>query len=242
MKKKIKDALKKRASWSEQRSKRREKWAARFQGLSLEERVALVKPHGEPTEFEVQAYVYSELQRMGWAVRGELSPKTLNCRFDIVVFDKHGRAIRIIELKKRKSVDALDQDNRTLQIEKYSQFGIPVTTIKGMSEARHFISRCTPESLPPATVNPVIHVERSGHAEAMAQRPVPVERPSAGVPMVKLTRAMIFAGASGSAGFSSRQKSLLGAGLATKGWIKRLIGSEIPEADYQQFLALKPAK
>jgi hypothetical protein len=39
-----------------------------------------------PTEFEIQAFIYSSLLQLGYDVRGEVPAKGGRCRFDIVVY------------------------------------------------------------------------------------------------------------------------------------------------------------
>jgi len=76
------------------------------------------------SEFEIQSTLFSQLKLNGFDVRGEVS--TSNCRFDLVVFaEQKGftEAICIVETKawlKKKT------PTHTVQIEKYSQFNIPI--------------------------------------------------------------------------------------------------------------------
>lgn len=51
-----------------------------------------------PSEFEIQAYLYAELQRLGYVVRGEVVGAS--GRVDLVVFDG-GVPVRVLEVKAR---------------------------------------------------------------------------------------------------------------------------------------------
>jgi len=110
-----------------------------------------MKPIDYPTtatEFEIQAYIYHELKRLGYDVRGEVGQG--DSRFDLVVFDADKLPIRVIEVKKyrpfyskmpRASIrmESRDRDSNRLQLRKYDRFGIRVDVIAGMPNAEKYI-------------------------------------------------------------------------------------------------------
>src|SRR5262245_14404303 len=56
---------------------------------------------------------------------------------------------------------------------------------------------------------------------------------------VRLTEELIRAGMTGGIGINKRQKKILGLPYLTRGWLERLVGTEIPRSDYDEFVALK---
>lgn len=97
----------------------------------------------QPTEFEVQAFLYGALRAAGVDCRGELqlSDKATRSlyRFDLVIFSAAGKAVEILEVKAapiehRKGLEATRQGRR------YRCFGIPVTFIYGMADARSYLA------------------------------------------------------------------------------------------------------
>ena len=97
------------------------------------------------SEFEVQAFLYSELKKKGIDARGEvqthgafgLRPSKASCRFDVVVFENK-KAILILEIKARKVRHKNGVEN-TRQGMRYPNFGVPVQFIYGMSDAIDFL-------------------------------------------------------------------------------------------------------
>lgn len=88
------------------------------------------------TEFEVQAFLWHGLRKLGWNVRGEVKArfaKRSTVRFDLAVFDKT-KLTGIIEIKaspvKHKTCWA-----DTRQGKRYTQFDVPVRIIYGHDEA-----------------------------------------------------------------------------------------------------------
>ncbi len=95
----------------------------------------------EHTEFEIQAYLYVRLRDMGFNVRGEVrfSDKSevkgrRQCRFDIVIYDKHNKPIEIIEVKSAKNPERVNCET-TRQAIKYKMFNMPLTYIINMEQA-----------------------------------------------------------------------------------------------------------
>lgn len=125
--------------------------ADEFSTLTDEQKLSYISPNGDPSEFEVQAYVYHELKRLGLLVRGEVKSRCGTCRFDLVVFVGN-RPVRIIEVKKgrpalgTKTANAQIKKTRARQIRQYGKFGIPVDSIVAMRQARIYVE----------------HVERTG--------------------------------------------------------------------------------
>ena len=94
------------------------------------------------SEFEVQAYLYNELQKLGYVVRGEVrwfDPETrIHCRFDLVIYDGDA-PYWIIEVKPHAPGKRKMNLEDTRQGRRYRLFGIPVTFIYGISDATDFL-------------------------------------------------------------------------------------------------------
>lgn len=97
------------------------------------------------SEFEVQAFLYSKLIDLGYAVRGEvqvlgnfgLRKTKASCRFDLIVFEKQ-QPILILEIKARKVKHKTCVED-TRQSQKYRTFGIPVWFVYGMEGAKQVL-------------------------------------------------------------------------------------------------------
>ena len=97
------------------------------------------------SEFEVQAFLFSELRRAGFDARGEVQVHGLfgqraakaSCRFDIVIFEDK-RAVMVLEVKARPVIHKSGVEN-TRQGKRYPRFGVPVQFIYGMNDARKFL-------------------------------------------------------------------------------------------------------
>jgi hypothetical protein len=97
------------------------------------------EPKGD-TEFEVQAYLWGELRKMGVNARGEVKARYAKrswVRFDIAIF-KDGKLSHIVEVK-RSIVKHKTTWEDTRQGKRYGDFGVPVTIIYGMGHAEEFI-------------------------------------------------------------------------------------------------------
>lgn len=103
----------------------------------------------EPThvsEFEVHAYVWSELRKMGINARGEVKVpfactenRRATCRFDIGIFED-GFLAGIIEIKSGVIKHKTDGGwTATRQGSRCMSFGVPVEIIYGQAEAELFI-------------------------------------------------------------------------------------------------------
>jgi len=94
-----------------------------------------------PTEFEVQAYLYSALKAAGLDVRGEITfrnPKTReNYRFDIVIYE-YSAPKEIVEVKAMPVRHKNGVEN-TRQANRYRNFGIPVVFVYGLEDADSYI-------------------------------------------------------------------------------------------------------
>lgn len=91
-----------------------------------------------PSEFEVQAFLYSQLRALGYDARGEVTTRDGEFRFDIVIFAGIGRSrrpVRIIEVKDHA------KSYRRKQIEAYGAYGVKVIAVCGMEQARALIER-----------------------------------------------------------------------------------------------------
>ena len=104
----------------------------------------------EPTnisEFEVHAYVWTELRSMGINARGEVKvpfATTENrravCRFDIGIFED-GFLAGIIEIKAGETSHKTEAGwLGTRQGSRYSTFGVPVAIIYGKNHADKFVA------------------------------------------------------------------------------------------------------
>lgn len=100
------------------------------------------------SEFEVQAFVFSELRKLGIDVRGEVIHKITNaggrgrvCRFDLVIF-KNRTATAIVEIKGESSTGKPGANVNGRQLIRYREYGIPVFFVRGMEQAQDFIDRC----------------------------------------------------------------------------------------------------
>lgn len=98
------------------------------------------------TEFEVQAWLYNELRRMGFETRGEIKApyskkskgqKARFCRFDIVVYNKQLPVV-ILEVK-AATVRHKTCVTDTRQGTRYPHFGVPVMFVYGMPMAQKLI-------------------------------------------------------------------------------------------------------
>lgn len=99
------------------------------------------------SEFEVQAFLYSELKRRGLDVRGEVKARgcfglrkaKAACRFDLVLFQNR-QAVMILEIK-GAPVNHQTTMEATRQGQRYPHFGVPVWTVYGMAGAEAVIER-----------------------------------------------------------------------------------------------------
>lgn len=98
------------------------------------------------SEFEVQIYLVNSLRNMGMDARAEVTCESM--RFDIVIFDEHKHATRIIEIKKapiakltpvRKYQRSAGR-SRIHQVCRYRDCGLKVDVIAGMPNARLYVS------------------------------------------------------------------------------------------------------
>lgn len=98
-------------------------------------------PHYRPSEFEVQAFLWSGLKSLGIDVRGEVrwqqKKPRIHCRFDLVIYEE-AKAVRIIEVK-AAPVKHKHGLHNTRQGTRYCKFGVPVTFVYGMSDAQEFL-------------------------------------------------------------------------------------------------------
>ena len=98
------------------------------------------------SEFEVQAWLFSELRSKGYDVRGEvnflgsfgLRETKATCRFDLVVF-KAREAALVLEVKARPVSHKRGVAN-TRQGIRYTQFGVPVLFVYGIAGAKDAVS------------------------------------------------------------------------------------------------------
>lgn len=100
----------------------------------------------EPTwdsEFEVQAWLWSELRALGVNVRGEVKYRLANrayCRFDLAEFSADGALIGVIEVKARPVKHKTAEGwAGTRQGRRYGALSVPVVLICGMEQARALV-------------------------------------------------------------------------------------------------------
>ena len=99
-----------------------------------------VKEPSGKTEFEVQAYIWNELRKLGINARGEIKAKHGHrsyVRFDIAIF-KDGNLKHIIEVKRSRIKHKTTWED-TRQGKRYNDFGVPVTIVYGMGDAEKII-------------------------------------------------------------------------------------------------------
>lgn len=95
-----------------------------------------VKEPSHPTEFEVQATLWTGLRELGINARGEVKAAFAGravVRFDVAVFDDLGALVGLLECK-RNGKD-VSKWAGTRQGHRYGQFGVPVRVICGMQDA-----------------------------------------------------------------------------------------------------------
>lgn len=102
-----------------------------------------------PTEFEIQAELWSTLREFGYAVRGEINVLAVNqeayrrgqnkCRFDICEVSDDGLIVGVIEVKNSRHHD-VKRWERTRQGRRYYQFGVPVIVLFGERQMRAFLN------------------------------------------------------------------------------------------------------
>jgi len=104
-----------------------------------------IKEPSKQSEFEVQAYLWSNLRKLGINARGEVkvkypdANKRARCRFDIAIFED-GFLSGILEVKaapiKHKTGNGW---LGTRQGIRYNSFGVPVMIIYGQKQAEDFL-------------------------------------------------------------------------------------------------------
>lgn len=93
------------------------------------------------SEFEVQSFLFEELKRLGYAVRGEVVTYARKARFDIAIYNQHGERfpVRIVEVKRRRR-SAMSGSSSGRQVHRYyDDFGVPVDLVGGLKEARRYL-------------------------------------------------------------------------------------------------------
>lgn len=92
------------------------------------------------TEFEVQAYLWSNLRQLEFNVRGEVKAVYAGrqrVRFDLAVFED-GNLVGIIEVKARPRKHKNGWEN-TRQGSRYKQYGVPIRLVYGMDQAQECV-------------------------------------------------------------------------------------------------------
>jgi hypothetical protein len=114
-----------------------------------------------PSEFEIQAFLYTELRELGYDARGEVRATTGRSKLDIVIFTD-GKPTSIIEVKKRKingnsrkRRDAQQLLAREIQRDKYCGYNLPIQDICGMDAAVAFIETMLALAPDPFRVNKI---------------------------------------------------------------------------------------
>jgi hypothetical protein len=116
---------------------------------------SMLPPYGEaPTEFEVQAFLYAELNNLGWYVRGKQKSRCGTAKFDLLVYDEGGSVTRIIEVKKQRlnAQTASPLKNRAKsikhQVKRYAAFQVPVDLVCGLKEAKVYVAKAAKSIIP----------------------------------------------------------------------------------------------
>lgn len=107
---------------------------------------------GQSSEFEVQAWMYSEIKGMGIDVRGEVPCG--NGVLDLVLFDNCRHPVLVLEVK-RLRVEQLARVQKAQSVRKrvrsqlvrYRSHGIPVLLVDGIKKARKVIAELKQDSL-----------------------------------------------------------------------------------------------
>ena len=108
--------------------------------MSRDEAVEVQEPT-QRTEFEVQAFLWTELRRLGINARGEVKAVfagRATVRFDIAIFQDR-KLVGIVEVKAAE-IKHRDGWELTRQGTRYAQFGVPVRIVYGMGGAEVAIS------------------------------------------------------------------------------------------------------
>lgn len=120
-------------------------------------RSELQYPH-KPSEFEIQAFLFINLRRMGYDVRGEVKGHARASRFDLVIFGKERSAsgkcrpmpVRIIEVKRGRQKVAAGTACGDQVLGYYEKYGIPVDLVGSFSEAHAYLAEIGRTICPPA--------------------------------------------------------------------------------------------
>lgn len=109
-----------------------------------------VRAPTRPTEFELQATVWSGLRAIGIDARGEVRcafAGRAQVRFDIAVFCGE-RLAGIVEVKASPDKD-VERWQSTRQGQRYAQFGVPVHIVCGADQVKAFLLRAAAGELWP---------------------------------------------------------------------------------------------
>lgn len=98
----------------------------------------MIRPPEGETEFEVQAWLWYELRRLGVNARGCVGTDAGDC-FDLVVFDAEGKPQCVVEIK--KDHDVVNSTRNKKQLDRYRMYGVPVVPVHGMRAAEEFCHR-----------------------------------------------------------------------------------------------------
>lgn len=138
---------------------RKQQQAEKFEVLPVEERVGYILHKKNPSEFEIQSFLYEGLKQLGYTVHGEVGTRCGTCVFDLVVVIDD-RPARIIEMKKDRARGDKITKRRTVraraaQVSRYASFGVPVDTVCSMREAKSYLEKVKEHGFaPPMTPQP----------------------------------------------------------------------------------------
>ena len=100
------------------------------------------------TEFDIQAWLYVKLHRLGYDIHGEVICRRPYARFDLVIFDADQQPALLIEVKRNAARRTPRQDERSLE------FGLPILSCEGTSQFRETLAHVrtiVQPTRPPAT-------------------------------------------------------------------------------------------
>lgn len=95
----------------------------------------MISPPQSETEFEIQAWLWGELRRLGFNARGCVGTDAGDV-MDLVIFDEDDHARCVVETKKGHKANRCARSKN--QRQRYELYGVPVVSVCGMASAVEF--------------------------------------------------------------------------------------------------------